>query len=90
MTKAHTTSGPARYLPGTQIRSLETATVCGGQRTARSATSFEYVRQLDSVIGWDQGQDAYVSFAERSGGAVAGRSYHGRPMARSNPKLERR
>ena len=35
------------------------------------------------------GKDATMSFAECSGGATAGRSYHGRPMATDNHKLRK-
>lgn len=48
----------------------------------------EYVRPVDRVIGWDDGQEATLSFAECSRGIFAGRSFHGRPMASSNPKLK--
>lgn len=93
MTKAHTLHGPSRYLPGTteqDIKQLETATIQTGERRQRSEVSSEYFRDADAVIGWDRGQDAYVSFAECSGGSVSGRAYHGRPMAASNTKLEQR
>jgi hypothetical protein len=50
----------------------------------------EYIRGVDQVIGWDEGKDATISFAECSGGETAGRSYHGRPMAPDNIKLNLR
>lgn len=48
----------------------------------------EYVREAGAVIGWDRGRDATHSFVECSGGATAGRAYHGRPMSAGNHKLE--
>ncbi|HEY5373053.1 MAG TPA: hypothetical protein VIK01_05170 [Polyangiaceae bacterium] len=50
-------------------------------------TSSEYVRDIGGVIGWDAGLDATLSYVECSGGLVAGRSYHGRPMSSANHKL---
>lgn len=89
---SHTRHGPAKYLPGTsgaQIRAIETATVQSPSATlSLPPGKSEYVRPMDRVIGWDEGQDATVSFAECSGGAWAGRSYHGRPMASSSHKLK--
>jgi len=91
LTKDHTRHRPAKYLPGTrpeQIRAIETATVSSAA-LAPNATSnrTEYARETDQVIGWDAGEDATVSFAECSGGASAGRAFHGRPMTVSNHKL---
>lgn len=91
--KEWTEHGPARYLPGTtpdQIRALETATVSSSPTLASAASSrTEYARELDKVIGWDQGENARVSFAECSSGASSSRSFHGRPMTGSNHKLRR-
>jgi hypothetical protein len=90
--REHTAKGPAKYLPGTtegDIRALETETV--GHPTRRLALPpqrSEYVRAMGAVIGWDRGRDATFSFAECSGGATGGRSYHGRPMSRENRKLD--
>lgn len=91
-TKKHTQHGPARYLPGMkadEIQAVETATV----QTPTAVLSpppgkAEYVRVVEDVIGWDRGEDATISFAECSGGVAAARSFHGRPMARSNHKLK--
>lgn len=91
--KRHTLHKPARYLPGTtagQIRELETATVRHGQSETLRPGHTEYHRKTDVVIGWDEGMDAKYSFTECSGGLVAGRAFHGRPMAAPNHKLEER
>jgi hypothetical protein len=91
LTKGHTRHGPAKYLPGAtpaQIHAIESATVSVAALGA-SATSnnTEYARETDQVVGWDEGEEATVSFAECSGGTNAGRSFHGRPMTASNHKL---
>lgn len=90
--KEHTRHGPARYLPGTspkQIRVIETTTVqSASARHAIPPQKVEYVRPMDIVIGWDEGEDATISFVECSGGSVGGRSFHGRPMRAMNPRLE--
>lgn len=92
LTREHTRNGNAKYLPGTtstQIRAIETATVQGPATILSPPPGkTEYVRVLDRVIGWDNGEDATISFAECSGGLLAGRAFHGRPMARSNHKLK--
>jgi hypothetical protein len=92
MTREHTLTGPAKYLPGStpeHIRALETTTVGQPDRVVSlPPAKAEYVRSANSVIGWDRGEDAKFSFAECSGGNVAGRSFHGRPMAASNHKLK--
>lgn len=91
--KGETRHGPAKYLSGTSqsdIRLLETETVRAGTRAARGEHHLEYVRALDKVIGWDLGQDATTSFVECSGGASAGRTFHGRPVAERNRKTEER
>jgi hypothetical protein len=91
LTRAHTVNRPAKYLPGTtpdQIRAIETTTVQSPSTVlAQPPGKAEYVRVLDIVVGWDQGQDATVSFAECSGGIGNGRAFHGRPMATNNHKL---
>ncbi len=92
LTREHTKNGyPAKYLPETtpeQIQAIETATVrTPDEVLALPPGRAEYIRPMDRVIGWDRGKDAMISFAECSGGATAGRSYHGRPMAPDNHKL---
>jgi hypothetical protein len=91
LTRRHTSHGPARYLPGTtptQIRAIETETVRNPSSVlAHLPGKSEYVRRMDRVIGWDEGNDATVSYAECSGGISAGRSFHGRPMAMTNHEL---
>ena len=72
-----------------EIQAMETATV----QTPTAVLSpppgkAEYIRVVEEVIGWDKGEDATISFAECSGGVAAGRSFHGRPMARANHKLK--
>jgi hypothetical protein len=90
ITRAATRHGPAKYLPGTSlsaIREIETSTVRVGT-SSRLATKAEYVREVGKVIGWDAGQDATLSYAECSGGDTWGRTFHGRPMAATNRKVE--
>lgn len=91
VTPEHTVHGPARYLPGTtdaQIRAIETATAQAPTRTlAEPPGKAEYARNVDGVIGWDEGKDATISFVECSGGTVHGRAFHGRPLAPRNRKL---
>jgi hypothetical protein len=92
LTREHTTHGyPAKYLPGStpeQIQGIETSTVLAPARALSIPPGkAEYVREIDHVIGWDRGKDATISFVECSGGATAGRSYHGRPMAPDNVRL---
>jgi hypothetical protein len=78
----------AKYLPGTNIRLLETATVqAPAMILSQTPTMSEYVRPMDVVIGYDCGKDAAISFVECSGGVLDGRSFHGRPMAPSDYKL---
>lgn len=93
MTRADTLGDdPALYLPGMKpndIRALETETVQTGARLERTPNHSEYRRQMDKVIGWDDGKDAALSFAECSGGTNAGRSFHGRPMSTENRKADR-
>jgi hypothetical protein len=93
LTREHTKNGsPAKYLPGTtpeQIQTIETATVRAPDNVLSTPPAkAEYARSTGKVIGWDRGEDATVSFAECSGGATAGRAYHGRPMAIDNRKLK--
>lgn len=91
MKQAQTHSKASRYRSGMtreQIRDLETQTVLSGTRKSLSPFNSEYYRDLDEVIGWDEGRDATWSFVECSGGDAGGRSFHGRPMAPSNHKLE--
>jgi hypothetical protein len=90
-TQAKTQRGPAKYLPGTtpaQMRAIETATVAtpGAARSQPPGKS-EYLRDVGAVIGWDKGEETTLSFVECSGGDLAGRAFHGRPMAASNHKL---
>lgn len=89
--REYTRHRAARYLPGTtaaQIQAIETATVAAPTRVLTPPPgNSEYLRDVGQVIGWDDGQDATLSFAECSGGLTAGRAFHGRPMAWTNPKL---
>jgi hypothetical protein len=78
-------------LPGTtlaQMRAIETVTIATpGAAVSQPPGKSEYLREVRTVIGWDGGEDATLSFAECSGGDLAGRAFHGRPMAASNRKL---
>jgi hypothetical protein len=90
MTREHTrASNPARYLPGFTaegIKALETETARRRERRRESTPSkSEYLRDAGAVVGWDQGQDASLSFVECAGGEIA-RSLHGRPMCTANSK----
>src|SRR5438445_5565932 len=93
MTRAHTVGhgNPARYFEHFeehQIRALEVESVRrndyreGQPSEGRTA----YLRKLDQVIGWDEGQDAEFSYVECSGGIRQGRSFHGRPMRVGNAR----
>lgn len=93
MVRADTIKEPAKYLWGmtrAEIRSLERQTVQTGTRIERSPTHSEYLREIGEVIGWDEGRDATVSFAECSGGTNASRAFHGRPMSTPNRKVSKR
>jgi|SRR5215510_8386126 len=90
MTKSDTEHpSPARYLPEygpRQIEAVESGTVrAPDRRNAEAGFKAEYLRDMGKVIGWDDGEDAELSFVECSGGDAT-RCYHGRPMARSNLK----
>jgi hypothetical protein len=91
MTREHTRRpNPARYLPGfdiVRIQTLETETARRRelQRGSTSAKT-EYLRDIGEAVGWDQGEDASLSFVECAGGEVA-RSFHGRPMCAENSKV---
>ena len=89
MTRSDTVNEPALYRPGMKpgdIRALEGETVRIGKRMGRSPAHSEYVRKVDEVIGWDEGRDATLSFAECSGGTNVSRTSHGRPMSTENRK----
>lgn len=90
MKREHTRHGPARYLAGhtdASIRELERATVCAADKwLAGGPSKNEYVRETGQIIGWDRGLDSTISYVECSGGNAA-RSFHGRPMHETNPKL---
>jgi hypothetical protein len=45
----------------------------------------EYLRDVGTVIGWDDGQDATLSFVECAGGTIT-RAFHGRPIHALNKK----
>jgi len=79
----HTIHDPAKYLPGVDIRAVETQTVSVGQQLRKPPGKSEYLRATGSVIGYDKGKNATWSFAECSGGPKS----HGRPMASSNHKV---
>jgi hypothetical protein len=91
-TRADTALGPAKYLSRLDahaISALEdasrrTPTWRGGNAAPLKT---EYLRSVGEVIGWDEGQDASLSYVECSGGAA--RSFHGRPMHEPN-RLARR
>jgi hypothetical protein len=86
MTPRHTHHAPARYLPGLDIRALETETVRQPEiRLEQTPSKTEYLRDMQRVIGWDMGQDATLSFVECTGGDRA-RTLHGRPMHVGNIK----
>lgn len=90
MKRSDTRHGPASYLAGTkrqQVQAIENDTVRQGKRQVVNDHNSEYLRDVGKVIGWDAGKDATWSFVECSGGLVAGRRFHGRPMAASNHKL---
>lgn len=92
MTRSDTVNEPALYRWGMKpgdIRALESETVRTGKRLERSPTHSEYLREVDEVIGWDEGREATVSFAECSGGANASRTFHGRPMSAQNRKAKK-
>ncbi len=81
MTREHTRApNPARCLSGfyiARIQTLETETARRRERRRGSTSSkTEYLRDIGEVVGWDQGQDASLSFVECAGGEVA-RSFHG-------------
>jgi hypothetical protein len=90
MTREHTLHGPARYLPGFDefaIRALETATSRTRERSRGSLSGrTEYLRDIGEVIGWDEGQNAEISFVECSGSPTV-RTFHGRPMHAGNHKM---
>lgn len=93
LTRADTRRGPALYAPEFRdagVRLLETATVgrAGGSTAAEPAGKTEYLRDAGSIVGWDRGLDAQLSYVECSGGG-AGRTFHGRPMSDENPTAER-
>jgi hypothetical protein len=90
MTRDHTRRpNPARYLAGfdvVRIQTLEMETARRRERQRVSPSSkTEYLQDIGDVVGWDQGQDASLSFVECAGGEVA-RSFHGRPMCVDNSK----
>ncbi len=89
MKRDQTRHGPARYRSGMthdDICALEKATVRSGEQLELSEGKSEYLRQLNEIIGWDEGQDATHSFAECSGGLGQGRAFHGRPVCSNNRK----
>jgi hypothetical protein len=88
VTREHTRHGPAKYAGRSEVevRTLETATVREPELRGGDPGSgkVEYLRDMNALIGWDEGVDAHLSFVECSGGTLAGRSFHGRPMHRGN------
>lgn len=86
---ADTIDGPARYAWPCDVRAIETKTVERADYChARSPYHFEYVREVGAMIGWHEGKKATVSYAECSGG-TAGRTFHGRPMLRTDKKVRK-
>lgn len=91
MLRTDTINKPAKYKSGlmpADIKALESQTVRTGQRRERSPAHSEYQRDMGEVIGWDEGRDATLSFAECSGGTDASRAFHGRPMSAQNRKAQ--
>jgi hypothetical protein len=87
ITAKHTQHGPAKYtVPARTIGALETETIRSPSVKAGSHVNgrTEYLRDVGTVIGWDEGENASFSYAECSGGVTSGRAYHGRPMHESN------
>lgn len=88
MTRQHTRNGsPARYFGDEQaIRAIEDETA---RRAPLVRGAFpgktEYLRSVGEVIGWDDGDDATLSYVECIGSAGC-RSRHGRPIREGNPK----
>lgn len=76
-------NNPALYLPdasGEDIRVLETATTrTPDLHRGEVGRRVRYLRDAGRVIGWDEGQDAVLSYVECSSGA-----YHGRPIHADN------
>ena len=84
---AHTIDkNPAKYLPSTDVRALETATVTRPDRAVGDATAVsEYLRDTGTTIGYDEGVAARWSFVQCGTGTGA-RSYHGQPMQEGNAR----
>ena len=87
MHRDHTRGGnPALYLPTEDIHRLETNTAQTPDRLCLAKPmKREYLRDVGTVIGWDDGQDATLSFVECAGGTIT-RAFHGRPMHALNKK----
>ena len=92
-TRGDTANGnPALYLSSFSARFIETierTTVSiANWRSGNLPQRTEYLRDAGITIGWDDGKDATLSFAECSGGSHA-RSVHGRPAHVTNAKAMR-
>lgn len=90
MLRDHTREGnPALYLPTVDIQRLETDTAQKPERLCLAKPmKREYLRDVGTVIGWDDGHDATLSFVECAGGTVT-RAFHGRPMHALNQKTSK-
>ena len=90
ITRDHTRSpNKARYLPAyshpAEHECIERGTVAAPTaHTGAPPLKRQYLRRIETVIGWDDGQDALLSYVECSGGSSA-RTFHGRPMRSENP-----
>lgn len=89
LTRELTRKGPARYLKGINVRKLERGTLAGPDRRRGGCPgNSEYAREMGKLIGWDEGEDATVSYVECSGGSAT-RTFHGRPMRAGNGTLRK-
>jgi hypothetical protein len=74
---------PALYLSSLTAanqREIETATAAGADVSDGAAPGkVRYLRDVGVVIGWDEGEDATLSFVE-----CTNRHFHGRPMHDGN------
>jgi hypothetical protein len=67
-----------------QTLEMEAVRRASHRRGTVQAGKTEYLRDVGSPIGWDEGCDANLCYVECSGGTVAGRAFHGRPMHEGN------
>lgn len=87
-TKEDTLDGnPALYFYSREeyaaVHALEAQTVATPDcRAGEIPDKVQYLRAMGAAIGWDDGEDATLSYVECSGGST--RWYHGRPMSEKN------